>query len=116
MAISPTDFESIRAFVREQTAIALEPGKEYLVESRLTPIAAQEGMASLHALIRALSRNPSPELRTKVVDAMATHETSFFRDIQPFHVLREQALPAVLAARNGDRKLNLWCGAASTGQ
>jgi len=102
--------------VRDLSAISLEPGKEYLVESRLTPLAVQEGMASLHALIEAVSKAGNSALRHKVVDAMTTNETSFFRDVEPFNVLRTQVVPAVMACRANERRLNIWCGAASTGQ
>jgi chemotaxis protein methyltransferase CheR len=116
MAITATDFESIRTLLRSASAISLEPGKEYLVESRLTPLAAQAGLASLHALIEAVGKGANPALRAKVVDAMTTNETSFFRDVQPFNILKAHVMPEILAARATERRLNFWCGAASTGQ
>jgi chemotaxis protein methyltransferase CheR len=116
MAITATDFESIRTLVRNASAISLEAGKEYLVESRLTPLAAQEGLASLHALVEAVSKANNTALRAKVVDAMTTNETSFFRDVEPFNILKANVMPDVLAARAAERRLNIWCGAASTGQ
>jgi chemotaxis protein methyltransferase CheR len=116
MAITEQDFDSIRAFVRSRSAISLEKGKEYLVESRLAPLAAQEGLASLHALVEAVSKNGNSPLGEKVVDAMTTNETSFFRDVEPFNILKREVLPALVAERAAYRRLNIWCGAASTGQ
>jgi chemotaxis protein methyltransferase CheR len=116
MAITAHDFEAIRTFVRTRSAISLDPGKEYLVESRLAPLAAQEGLPSLHALIEAIGKASNRSLGDKVVDAMTTNEGSFFRDVEPFNVLRKEVLPALLVERAGERRLNFWCGAASTGQ
>ena len=86
------------------------------MESRLTPLAAQEGLASLHALVEAVGKGTNLALRAKVVDAMTTNETSFFRDMEPFNILKAHAMPDVMAARAAERRLNFWCGAASTGQ
>ena len=84
MPISPTDFDFVRAMVRKESAIALDPGKEYLVESRLTTLARQIGLGTAEQLIEEVRRKPDNGLRYKIVDAMTTNETSFFRDVAPF--------------------------------
>ena len=116
MSLTASDFPFVTGMVRQRSSIDLQPGKEYLVESRLMPLATREGLGSLHALVEALASNNSAALRERVVDAMTTNETSFFRDVEPFNVLRTKVLPEILASRASQRKLNLWCGAASTGQ
>jgi chemotaxis protein methyltransferase CheR len=116
MSISTADFDFIRMMVREQAAIVLETGKEYLVEARIGPLASREGLSSLHDLVEALRKDPGNGLRKKVVDAMTTNETFFFRDVEPFEVIKKNILPEIMAARASTRKLNLWCGASSTGQ
>jgi chemotaxis protein methyltransferase CheR len=63
-----------------------------------------------------LRSKPNPELHRKVVDAMTTNETSFFRDIHPFDVLRKNLMPELIARHASKRQLSFWCGAASTGQ
>jgi chemotaxis protein methyltransferase CheR len=114
--MNTADFDYIRKFVREESAIVLEPGKEYLVESRLQTLARKENFASIDALISKLRVGPTNGLHRKVVDAMTTNETSFFRDIHPFESLRKSILPELMARRASQRQLHLWCGAASTGQ
>jgi chemotaxis protein methyltransferase CheR len=116
MSISTADFDFIRTMVREQAAIVLETGKEYLVEARIGPLATREGLGSLHDLVELLRKGPADGLRKKVVDAMTTNETFFFRDVEPFEVMKKHIVPELMAARVGTRKLNLWCGASSTGQ
>ncbi len=116
MTISAGEFEFIRKLVRERSAIVLEPGKEYLAESRLMPVARQEGCASLQDLVDRIRSDRSGGLERKVIEAMTTNETTFFRDVHPFEALRKRVLPELLAARAAERALNIWCGASSSGQ
>lgn len=116
MQVRAEDFAFVSAHVRSRAAIVLEPGKEYLVESRLGPLARAEGLKSIDELVERLRSMPDGTLSAKVVEAMTTNETSFFRDVHPFEALRTQILPEILRARASEKTLNLWCGAASSGQ
>jgi chemotaxis protein methyltransferase CheR len=116
MAILAPDFDIISTIVRERSAIVLEPGKEYLVESRLAPIAQAHGLKDLHQLAAAMKAAPNGPIVHDVVDAMTTNETSFFRDIRPFEALRTAIIPDLVKARGVERSLTIWCGACSTGQ
>jgi chemotaxis protein methyltransferase CheR len=51
-----------------------------------------------------------------VIDALTTHETTFFRDEAPFRALEEQVLPQLLRARAYQRRLSIWSAGCSTGQ
>ena len=114
MAVSCSDFEFVRKLVHEHSSIALSNGKEYLVEARLGPVAQREGLESVADLV-AILRKGDARLRDDVLHAMATHETSFFRDVHPFDALRQTIIPEVLLS-NGGRRLSMWSCAASTGQ
>lgn len=116
MSLDPGDFNYISTFVRESSAIILETGKEYLVESRLMPIVRQEGFSNIGALVSQLRKRPQSPLHAQVVEAMTTNETSFFRDVAPFDAMRLQVLPQLIASRSSERRLRIWCGAASSGQ
>lgn len=114
--ISPSDFNYIRDLVRRYSAIALESDKAYLVETRLDPLARQAGFASLQELIASLRTQPlAHPLHRQVVEAITTHETSFFRDLHPFDALRTTVLPELLAKRRSPN-LTIWCAACSSGQ
>jgi chemotaxis protein methyltransferase CheR len=112
--------ESALTFVRElvysRAAIVLPPGKEYLIESRLAPLAKDEGYGSIEELVSVLKGKGDGDLRTRVVEAMTTTETSFFRDIHPFEALKRKVLPELVEARKARREITIWCGASSTGQ
>jgi chemotaxis protein methyltransferase CheR len=110
------DFDYVRNFVYQHAAIVIENGKEYLVESRLLTLARKENLGTVDTLIANLRAAPQNGLHRKVVDAMTTNETSFFRDIHPFEALKKSILPELRSRRAAERQLNFWCGAASTGQ
>jgi chemotaxis protein methyltransferase CheR len=116
VSITGEDFEYMRTFIRARAAIALDPGKEYLVETRLQPVALREGFADLAALVRRLRAGPPAALELAVVEALTTNETSFFRDWRPFEALRTSILPDLLARRASSRRLNVWSAACSGGQ
>jgi len=115
-SLTAADFDFLRTLVREKSAIVLEPGKEYLVESRLTPLTRQEGLGSLGELVMQLRSGRNAALQGKVIDAMTTNETSWFRDIHPFDALRTALIPELIEKRRSVRELTLWCAAASSGQ
>lgn len=114
--MTAAQFDSFRSLVRRESAIVLEPGKEYLVESRLSSIARREGFDSVGALIQKVVSGPAVALRDAVLDAMTTNETSFFRDIHPWHALKNDLLPRLIEARAATRRLHVWCAACSSGQ
>lgn len=116
IAISKSDFNYVRDLVRRHSAISLEPDKAYLIETRLAPLARQTGFDSLQALIASLRTNPGADLRDRVIEAMFTHETSFFRDGHPFEILKSMILPSLLAKRPLGQNLTIWCAACSSGQ
>lgn len=117
MPIATADYEFIRDLVRSRSGITLEAGKEYLVETRLLPLSRNEGFASVGELVARLRSSPGPSpLLRKVIEAMTTNETSFFRDIHPFEALRDTILPELIQARQATKTLSIWCAAASSGQ
>jgi chemotaxis protein methyltransferase CheR len=114
--MSPTQFDYLRDMIHRESAIVLDLDKEYLVESRLAPIARREGLSSVADLVQRLVSKPVASLRAQVVDAMTTNETSFYRDVHPWQTLRAQILPDLIAARAKSETLNIWCAACSSGQ
>jgi chemotaxis protein methyltransferase CheR len=114
--VTPQDYDYLRKRLRERSGLVLSADKQYLVESRLLPVARKAGLASLGDLVRALMLGNAEALMTAVVEAMTTNESFFFRDKIPFDHFRSTILPALIAARSGSRLIRIWCAAASTGQ
>lgn len=115
MSISTHSFSFVRELVRAESAIVLGAGKEYLVESRLVPLARAAGHRDVDAYVSELSRRRTPAGLKHVVEALTTNETSWFRDAEPFAALRSTVFPA-LARSRADRTLRIWAGACSSGQ
>lgn len=114
--ISPEDFAFLRDLVMKEAAIVLEPGKEYLVTSRLDPVARKESLDGIPGLVKALRMPASSKLKEAVIDAMTTNETLWFRDAHPFETLQSTIIPELMQARQNTRTIDIWCAAASTGQ
>lgn len=109
-------FNFARDFIRSKSAIVVDDTKDYLIESRLTPIAKEEGFECVVDLLNQLKKAPLVEIEEKIVEAMTTNETSFYRDIQPFEALKTQIFPELIKARSDTKRLNIWCAATSSGQ
>ena len=114
--VAASDFNYIRDLVREHSALLLEDGKEYLVESRLGPLARLEGFPSFQGLVENLRAVPFCVLHRRVAEAMTNNETTFFRDARMFGMLRQTIVPELLARRGAQRSLKIWSAACSSGQ
>ena len=113
--MTPSDYEYLRKLLKERSGLDLSADKQYLVESRLAPLARRSGLAGIPELVQKM-KGGAEALTSEVVEAMTTNETFFFRDKIPFDHLKEAILPALVQARAARRSLRIWCAASSTGQ
>ncbi len=114
--MTPHDYDYVRKLLRERSGLVLSADKQYLVESRLLPVARRAGIGGLGELVLKLKSPSAEPLVIEVVEAMMTNELFFFRDKIPFEQFRDTVLPALLAARAAQRRIRIWCAAASSGQ
>lgn len=111
------DFSYLSRLMHERAAIVLEPGKEYLALSRLDPLAREQGVGSVAALVDVLRGEASSSpLHDQVIDALTTNETTFFRDFNPFESLRSDVLPDLIERKARTRSLAIWSAGCSSGQ
>jgi chemotaxis protein methyltransferase CheR len=110
-----SDYEFLRKLLKERSGLDLSSDKQYLVESRLIPLARRVGLNGIAELVAKIKAG-SDALTSEVVEAMTTNETFFFRDKIPFDHLRQTILPALLQARASRRSLRIWSAASSSGQ
>jgi chemotaxis protein methyltransferase CheR len=113
--VTPADYDFLRRLLKERSGLDLSADKQYLVESRLVPLARRIDLPGIPDLVQKM-RGGAEALITDVVEAMTTNETFFFRDKVPFDHLNETILPALLSARAARRHLRIWSTASSTGQ
>jgi chemotaxis protein methyltransferase CheR len=116
VTIAPEAFGFVCDLVRRESAIVLEAGKEYLVESRLLPLARAQGDLDIDSYVDRARRSPHGPVVREIVEALTTNETSWFRDSEPFVGLRGSVLPELVAARTSARRLRVWSAACSSGQ
>jgi len=114
--MTPHDYDYLRRLLKTRSGLVLSSEKHYLVESRLLPVARKAGLFNLTGLVTKLRGPDSESLIVEVVEAMTTNESFFFRDKIPFDHFRETIMPALLAARAREKRIRIWCTAASTGQ
>jgi chemotaxis protein methyltransferase CheR len=113
--VTPLDYEYLRKLLKERSGLDLSSDKQYLVESRLVPLARKAALQGIPELVQKM-KTAGEALITEVVEAMTTNETFFFRDKIPFDHLRETILPSLVQARASRQTLRIWCAASSTGQ
>lgn len=109
------DLSFVAALARAKAGLMLGAERAFFVESRLATLARREGEASVESLVARLRAAPEDPLNGAAVEALATPETSFFRDRTPFDHLRDEILPEMLARRS-DGRIRIWCAGCSTGQ
>jgi chemotaxis protein methyltransferase CheR len=112
----PDDYQFLSHVLARGSGLALGDGKEYLIESRLTPVAASMGLTDVDGLVSRLRTSPDPETLRTLCEAMTTNESLFFRDGAPFEMLKRTVFPALQQSRQPARKIRIWSAAASTGQ
>lgn len=121
MAIEPIsvgDFRLLRDFIERECGIVLGDEKTYLIETRLAGLLAETGCSDYGAFYRLAMSQTMADLRDRVIDAMTTNETLWFRDTHPFAILREKLLPTLAAELLAGRRfrIRIWSAASSTGQ
>lgn len=116
--------EELRAWLRyiySVTGINLDETKASLIESRLDALRRDQGCTSFGELYYRVRAERGAVLRGKVIDAITTGETFFFRDVRPFDVLRFKLVPELIDRRTrelgtGAVPIRIWSAACSSGQ
>ncbi len=121
MKITAAEFRDISQHIKKLSGIHLEESKKYLVETRLKDLLKEFGCASYAELYRKALADRTGKMDNRIVDAISTNETLFFRDGNPFKLLKHKILPEVIDARSKDTPrgripIRIWSAACSTGQ
>ncbi|MDH5601123.1 MAG: protein-glutamate O-methyltransferase CheR [Gammaproteobacteria bacterium] len=111
--IAVKEYENFRRYLEDACGIVLGDNKHYLVTSRLKRVTEEFDFPSLSEMMSTLVKGNDRRLREKVIDAMTTNETMWFRDVYPFEILKKELLPELAAKRTPVR---IWSAASSSGQ
>jgi chemotaxis protein methyltransferase CheR len=111
-SISPDEYESFREFLEDASGIVLGDNKHYLITSRITRLMTELSIQSFSELLDRIQGDQ--RLRHRIMDAMTTNETSWFRDTYPYDFLKEKFFPE--RAKQSGELIRVWSAACSTGQ
>ena len=119
--ITPQEIEVFSKYIHNISGIYIDASKAYLLETRLGKIVENQGCRSFSELLQKAKSDLSKTLEKDIIDAITTNETLFFRDANPFELLRHKILPEVIDRHtNGKsilpRPIRIWSAACSTGQ
>ena len=120
--ITANEIKIISKYIYDISGIYLDQTKTYLFETRLGPLLEKEGFSSYSELYQKARADLVKKLEIKIINAISTNETLFFRDTGPFEVLRHKVLPDLIDVRSAissgflPTSLRIWSAACSTGQ
>ncbi|GAA6213118.1 protein-glutamate O-methyltransferase CheR [Hyphomicrobiales bacterium 4NK60-0047b] len=114
--MTPRDFDYLRTLLKSASGLVLTDDKQYLIESRLLPVAKKLKYETIDAMVAELRRSEATSLKNQIVEAMTINESFFFRDKTPFDNFENIMLPKLLEAKKSQKHLRIWSAAASTGQ
>lgn len=116
MDCTEADYAYLREVVMDQSANMIDPSRNALFDTKLSEIARSAGSSNLKEFVHLLRTNQPHHLYRAVAEAMTINETSFFRDVKTFNLIRNSLLPKLIERRKTERRLRIWSAASSTGQ
>jgi len=131
MELNPQEFELLRQYIHHICGLAISDNKTYLIRQRLEPLVLKAGCSSFSEFYTKLRQGDTggskifPQVEEKIINAITTHETSFFRDGHPFETFKKYLLPQLartIIQRKGNSshrkgaKVRLWSAGTATGQ
>lgn len=109
--ISPAELNIFIRYVQEICGLMLDSSKKYLIECRLSPLLISHEIDSYLDLFKKSEKDPS--LRSEIIDAICTHETSFFRYPLIFKTIATEIIPDIIKRQP---EVRIWSAGSSTGQ
>lgn len=106
----------IRKLILDSIGIAISEDKDYLIDYRLSPIAVELGYSNIQQFVSAIEMGMDDSHKKKIIEAMTTNETSFFRDFFPFETMCEKIFPELIKKKKFDEDIRIWSAVCSSGQ
>ncbi|HEX6785152.1 MAG TPA: protein-glutamate O-methyltransferase CheR [Sphingomicrobium sp.] len=116
MQISDSSTRILAGLLEARTGQQLTMSRRWRIETALSTLLRERGIATLDELITILVMGKEPNLSQMVVEALLNNETYFFRDRAPFDTLQRVALPELAQRRAKSKRLRIWSAGCSTGQ
>lgn len=116
MQVSDSSSRILAGLLEARTGQQLTMNRRWRIETAVSAILRERGIASLDELITILVMGKEPSLSDQVVEALLNNETYFFRDRSPFDLLARHALPELAKKRHSKKHIRIWSAGCSTGQ
>ncbi len=116
--LSERDFRRFSALVYENCGINLHQGKKELVRARLGRRLRETGLKDFNAYYKFVTQEYSGAELVRMLDAISTNLTSFFREEEHFDFMKQEVFPTYISGNNrkGPRRLRFWSAGCSTGE
>ena len=116
--LNQNEYILLKNFIEQECSIAVGDDRHYLIESRLAKLVAENGLTSYTDLYYRATQASEHKLKLKIIDAMTTNETQWFRDGSPYQALEEHLFPELCdQVQNGSKRdIRIWSAACSSGQ
>lgn len=116
MQVSDSSSRILAGLLEARTGQQLTMSRRWRIETALSSLLKERGIATLDELITILVMGREPSLSNKVVEALLNNETYFFRDRNPFDLLERHAFPLLRERRAAKKRISIWSAGCSTGQ
>ncbi len=119
--ISDNEFGLLRDFIQKTSGISVPKEKQYLFVTRLSSLLVELNCSNFSEFYFLLTQKEDPGLMTRIIDAITTQETGFFRDEHPYKALVECILPEISdlkirSPRFMPHRIRIWSVGCSTGE
>jgi chemotaxis protein methyltransferase CheR len=110
------DFQQIAAMLLDDAGIYLPQSKATLVYSRLAKRVRALGLENFRDYCELVASSKGIGERQKMLAALTTNVTHFFREPHHFEHLKTQVLPPLLEAAASGARVRIWSAGCSSGQ
>jgi len=120
--VTTDDIKAMSKYILDISGIDLDESKAYLIETRLGGLIKEYQCSSYRELCSKAKTDSNKTIENRIIDAISTNETLFFRDAGPFEVLQHKILPDLIDRRTEKSSgllpipIRIWSAACSTGQ